>query len=47
MCICDYVKTRIGTCNLCFGGKKGYKRMSVPGSPKTYCYETHEINPDI
>ena len=26
ICICDYVKNRIGTCeNLCFSGKKGYK----------------------
>ena len=38
MCIYDYVKNRIVTCeNLCFGGKKGYKRISVPGSCKANC----------
>ena len=39
MCICDYVKNRIGTCsNLRFGGKKGYKQIITLDSPKTYCF---------
>ena len=30
MCICDYVKNRIGTCKKCaFGLEKGYKWMNV------------------
>ena len=38
MCICNYVKIRIGTCKKCaFRFEKGYKRMSVPDSCKTYC----------
>ena len=38
MCIYDYVKNRIVTCeNLCFGGKKRYKQISVPGSCKANC----------
>ena len=29
MCICDYVKNRIGTfSNLCFGGKKGISGLT-------------------
>ena len=40
MCLCDYVKNRIGTCwNLCFGGKKGYKQKRAPDSCKTYCFD--------
>ena len=35
MCICDYVKNRIGTCkNVFFGLKKGYKQINVQDSPK-------------
>ena len=38
MCICDYVKHRIGTCkNVFFGLKKGYKQINIQDSPKTYC----------
>ena len=38
MCICDYVKNRIGTCEKCvFRFEKGYKRMNVQDSPKTLC----------
>ena len=38
VCVCNYNKNRIGACqNLCFGGKKGYKQMSVPDRCKTYC----------
>ena len=38
MCICDYVKHRIGTCkNVFFGLKKGYKQINVQDSPKTHC----------
>ena len=38
MCIYDYVKNRIGTFqNLCFDVEKGYKRINVLNSPKTYC----------
>ena len=39
MCICDYVKNHIGTCEKCiFWCEKGYKWISVLGSPKTYCW---------
>ena len=38
MCICDYVKNHIGTCKKCvFWFQKGYKRISVLDSCKTYC----------
>ena len=38
VCICDYDKNRIVTCEKCvFGFELGYKQKSVPGSPKTYC----------
>ena len=40
MCICDYVKNRISTCeNVFFGLKKEYKRIIALGSPKTYCLQ--------
>ena len=40
MCICDYVKNRIGTCKKCVSQfEKGYKRVIVLDSPKTYCYQ--------
>ena len=39
MCICVYVKNRIGTCsNLRFGGKKGYKQIITLDSPKACCF---------
>ena len=39
MCICDYVKNRIGSCKKCaFRFEKGYKRISLLDSCKTYCY---------
>ena len=35
VCICDYGKNRIVTCEKCvFGFELGYKQKSVPGSPK-------------
>ena len=38
MCICDYVKNRIGTCKKCvFWFEKGYKQIIALDSPKTYC----------
>ena len=38
MCIYDYVKNRIGSCEKCFFRfEKGYKRINVQDSPKTYC----------
>ena len=38
VCICDYDKNRIATCEKYFlQFERGYKRKSVPGSPKTYC----------
>ena len=34
----DYVKNHIGTCKKCaFWFEKGYKRMNVVDSCKTYC----------
>ena len=37
MCICGYVKNRIGTCkNVFFLCEKRYKRITVLGSPRTY-----------
>ena len=42
MCICDYVKNRIGTFkNLCFDVKKRYKRINVLGC-KTNCSRKRE-----
>ena len=39
MCICDYVKNRIGTCKKCvFWCEKGYKQIIALSSPKTYCF---------
>ena len=39
MCICDYVKNCIGTCEKCiFRFEKGYKLIIALGSPKTYCF---------
>ena len=39
MCICDYVKNRIDTCEKCiFRFEKGYKLIIALGSPKTYCF---------
>ena len=36
MCICDYVKNCIGTCEKCiFQFEKGYKWIIALGSPKT------------
>ena len=38
VCIWDYDKNCIVTCEKCFFQFEwGYKRKSVPGSPKTYC----------
>ena len=38
MCICDYVKNRIGTCKkIVFQFEKGYKQIIALGSPKTCC----------
>ena len=38
MCICDYIKNRIGTCkNVFFRFEKGYKRINVQDSSKTHC----------
>ena len=38
MCICNYVKNRIGTfLNLCFDVKKWYKQIIALDSCKTYC----------
>ena len=38
MCICDYIKNDIGSCKKCvFRFEKGYKRMNVLDSCKTYC----------
>ena len=38
MCMRDYVKNRIVTCEKCvFWCEKRYKRISALGSPKTYC----------
>ena len=43
MCICDYVKNRIGSFyNLCFDVKKGYKWINVLGSCKTNCSRKRE-----
>ena len=40
MCICDYVKNRIGTCKKCvFRFEKGYKRISVLDNPKNTAVE--------
>ena len=40
MCTCDYVKNLIGTCKKCvFRFEKGYKRIIVQDSLKTYCYQ--------
>ena len=37
VCICDYNKNRIATCEKCvFRFGLGYKRKGGPGSPKTY-----------
>ena len=37
VCICNYDKNRIATCEKCFlQFKWGYKQKSVPGSPKSY-----------
>ena len=45
VCICDYVKSRIGTCKKCvFQFKKGYKRIIALGNPKTYCYFGKELH---
>ena len=45
MCICDYVKSRIGTCKKCvFWFKKGYKRIIALGNPKTYSYFGKELH---
>ena len=39
MWIFEYVKNRIDTCEKCFFRfEKGYKRINVQDSLKTYCY---------
>ena len=51
MCICDYVKNHIGTCEKCiFQFEKGYKSIIALGRPKTYCCRQckwREINTKI
>ena len=40
ICMCDWVTNHIATCEkYFFRFKWGYKRISGPGSPKTYCFQ--------
>ena len=43
MCICDYVKNRIGTCEKCsFRFQKAYKRIIALGRPLIRCFVFHK-----